>query len=174
MADDREKNGRRRRRRRRRWESEKERERVWVNEGVIHGAPTAQFPIRGRKVLISRNYVRPAPAASTNFQFLRLLVSSSNSSPTYVYFPSLLPPNLRSSVKSDKSISDITNWPATLMTAISASWYHIFISFLFHTLMRCHQNCIFHNKICLRYFNEYHQNISWHMRFLISLKMKFL
>ena len=46
VADDREKNGRRKRRRRRR-ESEKERERVWVNEGVIHGAPAARFPVRG-------------------------------------------------------------------------------------------------------------------------------
>ncbi|KYQ46248.1 hypothetical protein ALC60_14670 [Trachymyrmex zeteki] len=71
--------GRRRKRRRRR-EGEKERERVWVNEGVIHGAPAARFPVRGRKVLISRNYVRSAPAASMNFQFLRLLMSSSNSS----------------------------------------------------------------------------------------------
>ncbi|EGI59045.1 hypothetical protein G5I_12755 [Acromyrmex echinatior] len=79
VADDREKNGRRKRRRRRR-ESEKERERVWVNEGVIHGAPAARFPVRGRKVLISQNYVRSAPAASTNFQFLWLLVLSSNSS----------------------------------------------------------------------------------------------
>lgn len=68
-------------------EEEEEREREWVNEGVIHGAPAARFPVRGRKVLISRNYVRPAPAASTNFQFLRLLVLSSNSSPTYSTSP---------------------------------------------------------------------------------------
>lgn len=65
-----------------------------VNEGVIHGAPAARFPVRGRKVLISRNYVRPAPAASTNFQFLRLLVSSSNSSSTYSILPAPSPSDL--------------------------------------------------------------------------------
>lgn len=106
MADDQEKNGRRRRRRRRR-ESEKERERVRVNEGVIHGAPAARFPVRGRKVLISRNYVRPAPATSTNFQFLRLLMSSSNSSPMYRTFP--VPSDLRSFVdgRGDKRCNEL-------------------------------------------------------------------
>lgn len=117
VADDQEKNGRRRRRRRRgrrRRESEKERERVRVNEGVIHGAPAARFPVRGRKVLISRNYVRPAPATSTNFQFLRLLMSSSNSSPMYRTFPV---PRICDRSSTDEAISDVMNWPATLMSA---------------------------------------------------------
>ncbi|KAL2728483.1 hypothetical protein V1478_006115, partial [Vespula squamosa] len=39
------------------------------NEGVIHGALLAWFLFAARKVLISRNYAQPAPAAYRKFHF---------------------------------------------------------------------------------------------------------